>query len=104
MDVEHEGYTMSIEYTIHFEKIDNDIFSMITKSIKDRFPMAQYSDSDLSLWIPSSNPSWIDFSIEKSENDIFIVDNLDRIDSKKIFSVIESILISNKIEYSIEEI
>jgi hypothetical protein len=94
---------MSIEYIIHIDKNNDDVFYLILRSIKRNFPAAQYSE-DNSLWIPSIDPKWIDFSIEKSGNDIFIMSNLNGESLGKIFSTIESIFKKNEIKYSIEEI
>jgi hypothetical protein len=94
---------MSIEYEVHAEKLSKEVFSLIVGSIKDKFPTAQRG-SDESLWIPSSNPKWVDFSIEKTSVGLFIVSNMNGTDREKVFSLIESILTGSRISYSIEEI
>jgi len=94
---------MSIEYNVHVEGLSEDVLSLIFKSIKDRFSSAQHG-SDKALWIPSSNPKWVEFSVEKTNEGLFIVSNSNGAEREKLFALIESTLVANGIVYSIEEI
>jgi hypothetical protein len=94
---------MSTEYDVHTKRISEDVLLLISESIKERFPLAKIG-SDNSLWIESSDPKWIDFSIERTDEGLFVVSNLNGADEGKIFSLIELILMSHGINYSIEEI
>lgn len=103
MDAEHKRHSMSIEYNLHADGLNEEVLSFIFKSIKDSYSAAQFG-RDGSLWIPSSNPKWIDFSVEKSNDGLFIVSNSNGTEREKLFSLIELILTAKGVAYSIEEI
>jgi len=100
---------MGIEYTIHTSLVSKDVLSFVFESIRDSFPLVQCVTDDDSLWIRSMDSKyvdlkWIAFSIEKSNDGLFVLNNLNGADTSKMFSCIESALMKNGIVYSIEEI
>ncbi|HCC0890838.1 TPA: hypothetical protein M4K80_004454 [Salmonella enterica] len=94
---------MSVEYIIHVDDKRDDLLSLIVEKIKENQPSAKINIDD-SLWIPSDNLEWIDFSIENYEGGFFIVSNLNGSDRDKLFSLIFTIFNNLSIKYEIEEI
>lgn len=96
---------MSQEYLVHFSsKITDEIIAEVIRSINEKISLSVVSDDGKSLWIPSSNPLWIDFSIEENEGGLFVVSNLNGCENSEIFSLIEKTLGSHGVAYVIEDV
>lgn len=96
---------MSQEYLVHISsKITDEIIAKVIRSINEKLSLSVVSDDGKSLWIPSSNPLWIDFSIEENEDGLFIVSNLNGRENTEIFSLIEKNLSSHGVVYVIEDV
>lgn len=93
---------MSFEYVIYLDDNENT-FLAIAEKIMNGISTAKLSDDLSSLWIPSIDPKWIDFSIERTDDGFFIVTNLSGSERNKIFTIIESTFKELEITYSIED-
>lgn len=93
---------MSVEYIIHVDDKRDDLLSLIVEKIKENQPSSKIN-IDGSLWIPSNDSEWIDFSIENHEGGFFIVNNLNGSDRDKLFSMIFTVFNELYINYEIEE-
>jgi hypothetical protein len=98
------GGCMSREYEIQTANMPITVFAEIMACIKEKFPSAEITENADSLWIPSIDPKWIDFSIEQSEIGCFIVSNLNGDENSIIFQIIENVLNKSHIEYRIEDV
>lgn len=94
---------MSIEYNLLVENPTDSVFRDIADAIKGKFPLATINESDNSLWIPSSSPNWIDFSIELVASGFFIVSNQNSIERKTVLETIENKLSSLGISFDLED-
>jgi hypothetical protein len=95
---------MSREYEIRIADLPVNVFTEIISGIKEKFPSAEITGNADSLWLPSVDPKWIDFSIERSENGCFIVSNLNGAENSVVFDLIETVLNNSHIEYKIEDV
>lgn len=94
---------MSIEFSINATNITKDIFLDVASCIKNEFTLSEISEADNSLWIPSSSPNWIAFSIELTADGFFVVSNLNRLERERIFSLIEKKLFALGIDFNVED-
>lgn len=95
---------MSRECEIQIVNLPVNVFTEIISGIKDKFPSAEITENADSLWLPSGDPKWIDFSIELSVNGCSIVSNLNGAENSIIFEIIETVLNKSQIKYKIEDV
>lgn len=95
---------MSREYDIRAEGITSGVFAKIVDSIRQDFPSTEVSEDKKSLWIPSKNPAWIDFSAEHIADGLSIVSNMNGPEHNRAILLIETILLSHSIDFNIEEV
>ena len=95
---------MSIEYIINVKNRLDEAFDAVVAVLGANLPNTRPAHDNNGIWIPSSDPKWIDFSIEKSTDGFFIMSNLDKTTKDIVFSLIESTLSDMKVDFSIEEI
>jgi len=93
-----------MEYIIHFDRFVDEVFCEIEKEIKIKFPDSQSKSDRTSLWVPSADPKWINFSIEKSKHGFFIVSNLNKNEADGVFHIMEKIFLTFNIDCLIEEV
>lgn len=103
MDAVFRGFEMSIEYAVHIDDPEQECRDRIFNEMKRDLPNWNLSDDGNALWLASTDPKWIDASIEKTEDGFLIVDNLGKNKMHDIFSKIEKMLHEFNIQYKIEE-
>lgn len=94
---------MSTEYIINAEKISQEAIDSINRSINAKFPNSHQAGHGC-LWIPSINPKWVDFSIEKIDDGLFVVSNLNGKDLEIILEIIDKVLTDFGVSYSVREV
>lgn len=95
---------MSREFTINSENITKDVFLNVAKSIGSVFESTEIANDEVSLWIPSDQPNWIDFSLELTPTGFFVVSNFDGVKNKKILHIIADEITSTGIDFEIEDV
>lgn len=94
---------MSTEYIINAEKISQEAIDSINRSINAKFPNSHQVGHGC-LWIPSVNPKWVDFSIEKIDDGLFVISNLNGKDLEIILDLIDKVLTDFGVSYSVREV
>jgi hypothetical protein len=95
---------MSIEYVLEIDVDPDGVLDPILEYLRIELRDEALFQDETGLWIPSSNPKWIDFSIEKTVSGLFIVSNLDREREEHIFELIRKALSERGVNYTIEEV
>jgi hypothetical protein len=95
---------MSVEYVVTVNDGLDDAFDAVVAVLGANLPQVRPAPDGNGLFVPSSDPRWIDFSMEKSADGFFIVSNLNKATSDSVFSLIKAALVNAKVEFSIEEV
>jgi hypothetical protein len=95
---------MSVEYIVTVNGGLEEAFDAVVAVLGANLPQVRPAPDGNGLFVPSSDPRWVDFSIEKSSSGIFIVSNLNKVTNDSVFSLIKAAMVNVKAEFSIEEV
>lgn len=98
---------MGLEYVVTMEE-KNEIrrelaFSLLLQHLKKAHPQVQLSEDKTSIWAPIHQEGWISYSIEKTEEGLFMVSYLSLRESNELLQIIANVLIESSISYTIED-
>ena len=94
---------MSDEYLISATGLTKEHFAAVVAALQRETPSSQLAADASALWIPSSTPGWIDFSLGFNERGIEIVSNLARQPEKRLIDIVMTALEQQGLRVEIEE-
>ena len=95
---------MSDEYVISATGLTKEHFAAAVAALQREAPSAQLVADASGMWIPSSTPGWIDFSLGFNERGIEIVSNLARQPGRRLIDIVMTALEQQGLQVEIEEI